>query len=165
VATQIILGLRETFEEYHNLVIEDSAIHEAVDLSVRYITDRFLPDKAIDLIDEACSAKSMTYEHAQDEIKSLKLEIEKIQKQIEDFVVSQQYHKASQAKDKQIELESQIREKRSKITIPREKRHHIKDVDIQRVVHQISGVPMKTLSSEDLKKLKVLQKTLATQIV
>ena len=58
-----------TFEEYHNLIIEDEAIDEAVELSVRYITERFLPDKAIDLIDEACSAKSMTYVHAEDEIK------------------------------------------------------------------------------------------------
>ena len=165
IATQIITGLRETFEEYHNLIIDDGAIDEAVDLSIRYVTDRYLPDKAIDLIDEACSAKSMTYEHAQDEIKELKVEIEKIQKQIEDFVVSQQYHKASQAKDRQTELEARIREKRSSITIPRSKRHHIKDVDIQRVVHQISGVPMKTLSSEDLKKLKMLQKTMGEHVI
>ena len=87
------------------------------------------------------------------------------QKQIEDFVVSQQYHKASQAKDRQTELEARIREKRSSITIPRSKRHHIKDVDIQRVVHQISGVPMKTLSSEDLKKLKMLQKTMGEHVI
>ena len=165
VSKEIILGLRETFEEYHNLIIDDSAIQEAVDLSVRYITDRFLPDKAIDLVDEACSAKSMTYEHAQDEIKELKLEIEKIQKNIEDFVISQQYQKASKAKDKQIELEAQIREKRSKITIPREKRHHITAQDIQTVVHQISGVPIKTLSSEDLMKLKNLKKILGSQVI
>lgn len=125
VATDIITGLRESFEEYHNLIIDDSAIAEAVDLSVRYITDRYLPDKAIDLIDEACSTKSMKYEHQEDEIEALKKKIEKIQKRIEDFVISQQYHKASKAKDEVIELEAQIRDKRKKITIPRSERYHI----------------------------------------
>jgi ATP-dependent Clp protease ATP-binding subunit ClpC len=59
VAKKIIIGLKESFEDFHNLNISISACEEAVDLSKRYITDRFLPDKAIDLIDEACSLKSM----------------------------------------------------------------------------------------------------------
>lgn len=165
VASEIIRGLRGTFEEYHNLIIEDDAIDEAVELSVRYITERFLPDKAIDLIDEACSAKSMTYVHAEDEIKTLKLEAETLQKNITDFVTSQQYHKASRAKDQLIEIENTIREKRRKITIPRDKRHHITSSDIQKVVHQITGVPMKTLSAEDIKKLQDLEKHMGTKII
>jgi len=60
-AIEIISGLKETFEEYHNLNITQDAVKESVLLSTRYMTDRFLPDKAIDLIDEACSLKSMTY--------------------------------------------------------------------------------------------------------
>lgn len=165
IAAEIIRGLKTTFEDYHNLVIEDDAIDEAVELSVRYMTDRFLPDKAIDLIDEACSAKSMTYVHAEDEIKTLKLEAEKLQKDITDFVTSQQYHKASRAKDQLSEIESTIREKRRKITIPREKRHHIHSTDIQKVVHDITGVPMKTLSAEDIKKLQDLEKHMGTKII
>ncbi len=165
VASEIIRGLRPTFEDYHNLVIEDDAIDEAVELSVRYITDRFLPDKAIDLIDEACSAKSMTYVHGEDEIKTLKLEVEKLQKDIQDFVTSQQYHKASRAKDQLSEIENTIREKRRKITIPREKRYHIGSADIQKVVHDITGVPMKTLSAEDVKKLQDLEKHMGTKII
>ena len=66
-----------------NLIIDDNAIVEAVDLSTRYITDRYLPDKAIDLIDEACSTKSMKYDFAEDEIEKLKLEIEKLQKELD----------------------------------------------------------------------------------
>ena len=72
----VIRGLREGFEEFHNLIIDDSANDDAVNLSVRYITDRFLPDKAIDLIDEACSAKSMTYNFDTKEISDLKAKIE-----------------------------------------------------------------------------------------
>lgn len=60
-ALEIITGIKDIFENYHNLNISDSAIEAAVELSIRYITDRQLPDKAIDLIDEACSLKSMKY--------------------------------------------------------------------------------------------------------
>jgi len=165
IASEIIRGLKTTFEDYHNLIITDEAIEEAVELSVRYITDRFLPDKAIDLIDEACSAKSMTYVHGEDEIKTLKLEAEKIQKNITDFVTSQQYHKANKAKEQLLEIEDKIREKRKKITIPREKRHIIQIADIQKVIHQITGVPMKTLSDEDIKKLKDLEKQIESKII
>ncbi len=165
VASEIIRGLKTTFEDYHNLIIADDAIEEAVELSVRYITDRFLPDKAIDLIDEACSAKSMTYVHGEDEIKTLKLEAEKIQKNIADFVTSQQYHKANKAKEQLIEIEDKIREKRKKITIPRDKRHTIHTADIQKVIHQITGVPIKTLSAEDIKKLKDLEKQIESKII
>ena len=165
VAAEIIRGLRWTFEDYHNLIINDDAIDEAVELSVRYMTERFLPDKAIDLIDEACSAKSMTYVHAEDEIKTLKLEAETLQKNITDFVTSQQYHKASRAKDQLMEIENTIREKLRKITIPREKRHHIQSADIQKVVHDITGVPMKTLSAEDIKKLQDLEKHMGAKII
>jgi ATP-dependent Clp protease ATP-binding subunit ClpC len=58
--------LKESFEDYHNLIIEDDAIEAAVDYSVRFMTDRYLPDKAIDLIDEACSSKSMKYNYDED---------------------------------------------------------------------------------------------------
>lgn len=165
ISIEIIKGLKTTFEDYHNLIITDEAIWEAVELSVRYITDRFLPDKAIDLIDEACSAKSMTYVHGEDEIKILKWEAEKIQKNITDFVTSQQYHKANREKEKLWEIEDKIREKRKKITIPRDKRHIIQVADIQKVIHQITGVPMKTLSAEDIKKLKDLQKLIEEKII
>jgi len=165
IATEIIWWLKTTFEDYHNLIITDEAIREAVELSVRYITDRFLPDKAIDLIDEACSAKSMTYVHGEDEIKSLKIAAEEIQKNIADFVTSQQYHKANKAKEQLLEIEDKIREKRKKITIPREKRHIIQIADIQKVIHQITGVPMKTLSDEDIKKLKDLEKQIELKII
>lgn len=72
VAVEIITGIRSSFEEFHNLIIDDDAIADAVELSTRYITDRFLPDKAIDLIDEACSAKSMSYNFDSSEVTELK---------------------------------------------------------------------------------------------
>jgi ATP-dependent Clp protease ATP-binding subunit ClpC len=82
-AKEVIRGLRESFEDFHNLIIDDSAVNDAVELSVRYVTDRFLPDKAIDLIDEACSAKSMTYTYDEEDTTELKEQIASIQKDIE----------------------------------------------------------------------------------
>jgi len=71
-ALEIISWIKWSFEEYHNLIITDEAVEEAVKLSNRYITDRFLPDKAIDLVDEACSLKSMKYNHNEKDVQKLK---------------------------------------------------------------------------------------------
>jgi ATP-dependent Clp protease ATP-binding subunit ClpC len=102
IAVDIIMGLRSSFEEFHNLIIDDDAVMDAVELSTRYITEKFLPDKAIDLIDEACSAKSMTYNFDTSEITELKEQMQVIQKDMEDLLISQQYQKAL-AKRKLIE--------------------------------------------------------------
>jgi ATP-dependent Clp protease ATP-binding subunit ClpC len=146
-------------------VIEPKAVEEAVSLSIRYITDRFLPDKAIDLIDEACSAKSMKYNFDEDEIKKIKEEIEGVTKDIESFLTSQQYHKAIKAKEKREELEAKITEKKSKRSIPREKRLHITESDIQKIVEQMTGVPERNLGTKDREKLVGLDAVLKKRII
>ena len=165
VAIDIIAGLRNSFEEFHNLIIDDDAITDAVRLSIRYITDRYLPDKAIDLIDEACSAKSMKYNGPETEVKNLKQDIEKLQKEIEDYVISGQYHKAIKIKEKQNDIEKKIQEKKAKKVIPREKRMRITADDIQKIIERITGVPAKNIATEDMKKLQLLQKNLERHII
>lgn len=165
VAKEILMGLKWSFEDYHNLIIDDSAIEAAVDYSVRFMTDRFLPDKAIDLVDEACSSKSMKYNYDEWNIKELKLQIEKLQKKIEDYVMAQQYHKAMIAKEKQKELESKIRDKKTKTNIPKSKRLHIKRDDIQKIVNQITWVPLENLTIEDLDRLKMLESDISKNII
>lgn len=165
VAKEILKWVRASFEDYHNLSIEDEAIDAAVDYSVRFMTDRFLPDKAIDLIDEACSAKSMKYNHDESWIQDLKLEIESLQKKIEDYVMSQQYHKAMIAKEKQKELENKIFQAKKKLSLPKSKRLKIKREDIQKIVHQITSIPLENLTIEDLEKLKNLEKSINTEII
>lgn len=165
VAIEIISGLRSSFEEFHNLIIDDDAVTDAVRLSVRYITDRYLPDKAIDLIDEACSAKSMKYNGSESEVKGLKQEIEKLQKEIEDYVLSGQYHKAIKIKEKQNDIEKKIQEKKAKKVIPRAKRLHITSDDIQKIIERITGVPAKNIALEDMKKLQSLEKNLQRHII
>ena len=164
-AIEVIQGLRPVFEEFHNLIIDDEAVEDAVLLSSRYITERFLPDKAIDLIDEACSAKSMTYSFDTSEVEEIKESIQKLQKEMESFLISQQYQKAL-TKRKELEaLKQSAEEKKKKRVIPRKNRLHITSADVQRVIHQMTGVPLKNLEKEDLSKLKNLGATLKKRII
>ena len=144
-AIEIITGLRPSFEDFHNLIIDDDAVLDAVELSTRYITERFLPDKAIDLIDEACSAKSMTYNFDTTEMTELKEKMQHVQKDMEELLMSQQYQKAL-AKRKIIEeIVTEIEEKKKKRKVPKKDRMHITSSDVQRVIHQMTGVPLKNL--------------------
>ncbi len=153
-AIAVIGGLRSSFEEFHNLIIDDDAVEDAVALSTRYITERFLPDKAIDLIDEACSVKSMTYSVDTTEVEEIKEKIAKLQKEIEGFLISQQYQKALAKRREMEKLSSEADDKRRKRVIPRKNRLHITAADVQKVIHQMTGVPLKNLEKEDLSKLR-----------
>ncbi len=164
-AVQIISGLKETFEEYHNLNITPEAVTSAVELSSRYITDRYLPDKAIDLIDEACSLKSMTYSGDENKIKSLKEKIVEFNKQIENFVISQQYKKASTLKEKVKKLEDDIVNYKKKFSIPKEKRLKITSKDIQKILSMTTGIPVYDLEESEVERLKKLPKTLEKSII
>ncbi len=164
-AVEVIRGLRSSFEEFHNLLIDDDAIEDAVLLSTRYITDRFLPDKAIDLIDEACSAKSMTYNFDTSEVEEIKERMQIVQKDIESFLISQQYQKALLKRKELEKLGLEVEEKKKKRVIPHKSRLHITAVDFQKVIHQITGVPLKNLEKEDMSRLRNLASTLKKRIV
>jgi ATP-dependent Clp protease ATP-binding subunit ClpC len=165
ISNLILTGLRSSFEEFHNLIIDDDAIEDAVELSARYVTDRFLPDKAIDLIDEACSAKSMTYNFDTSEVSELKEKMQTIQKEMEDLLISQQYQKALKKRKAIEEINLEIEEKKKKRTIPRKERLHITGSDIQRVIHQISGIPLKNLEKENMARLRLLDSVLKSRIL
>jgi ATP-dependent Clp protease ATP-binding subunit ClpC len=164
-AVEVISWLRETFEEFHNLIIDDDAVEDAVALSTRYITERFLPDKAIDLIDEACSVKSMTYSVDTSEVEELKEKMAILQKDIEALLISQQYQKALAKRREMDKLASEADEKRKKRVIPRKNRLHITSADVQRVIHQMTGVPLKNLEKEDLSKLRALDSAMKKKII
>ncbi|MDD4151588.1 MAG: ATP-dependent Clp protease ATP-binding subunit [Candidatus Gracilibacteria bacterium] len=164
-ALKIIEGVKESFENYHNLNITEEAVKEAVRLSQRYITDRFLPDKAIDLLDEACSSKSMKYNIDEGEISKLKEKIAEIQKKIDAAVISQQYKKASTLKDEQKNIEEQIYKKKKKFDIPKEKRFNVTEQDVQKVLSNSTKIPVSDLSKDDIDRLKKLPKNLETKII
>lgn len=164
-AIKVMEWLKDIFEEYHNLNISKEAIEESVRLSKRYITDRQLPDKAIDLVDEACSLKSMKYNHDEKEIKKLKEKVSELQKKIESSVISQQYKKAYTLKEEQKKLEEKISLKRRKFNIPKEKRMSIMPFDIQKVLSISTWIPVAELSKNDIDKLKNISKVLKSKII
>jgi ATP-dependent Clp protease ATP-binding subunit ClpC len=164
-ATEIISGLKEIFEEYHNLNISDEAISEAVDLSIRYITDRQLPDKAIDLVDEACSLKSMKYNFDEKEITKIKEKMAKNSKKIEDAVISQQYKKAVSYKETQAKFEKEIQNLKKKFSIPKDKRFWVKAEDIHRVLSITTGIPIANLSKKEIDRLKKLPNAMRKNII
>jgi ATP-dependent Clp protease ATP-binding subunit ClpC len=163
-AIEILSGLRETFEDHHNLMIEDSAIDQAVKLSKRYVTDRFLPDKAIDLIDEACALKRVTSTTDRSDLKKLQEKLTKIIKKKEESVSNQNYEKAAKLRDEELIVMSEIDEMK-KTKIPREKREKIDGENIASVVAKMTGVPVMKLMSKDLAKLKNLEQTLHKRII
>ncbi len=165
IATEIILWIKENFEEYHNLNITDNACKEAVILSKRYITDRFLPDKAIDLIDEACSLKSMQYNFDEKEITKIKKQLSKVQEKIEASVISQKYKEASTLKEKKIKLEDKISQIKKKFSIPKSKRSNILPEDIQKVLSISTWIPTENLSNKEIDTLKKLPQIIKKHII
>jgi ATP-dependent Clp protease ATP-binding subunit ClpC len=164
-AIEIISGLKEIFEEYHNLNISDESIVEAVVLSIRYITDRQLPDKAIDLVDEACSLKSMKYNFDEKEITKIKEKMAKNAKKIEDAVISQQYKKAVTYKETQKKYEQEVQDLKKKFSIPKDKRFWVKAEDIHRVLSITTGIPVANLSKKEIDRLKKLPTAMRKNII
>ena len=164
-AIEIIAWLKDSFENYHNLNISTEAVNWAVELSLRYITDKYLPDKAIDLIDEACSLKSMKYNFDETETKKLKKKILKIQKDIEGAVISQSYKKAYKLKEEQAKLEENITILKKKFSIPKEKRLNVTIEDIQKVLNISIGIPISNLNKKERDKLLSLHSCIKKEII
>ena len=113
-AIKILEGLRDKYEAHHNVKITDDAIKAAVDLSIRYVNDRYLPDKAIDLIDEAASKVKMQSYTKPDSIRKLEEEIEKVNKEKEEAIATQNFEKAAKLRDKQRTKKEKLEEEQAK---------------------------------------------------
>jgi ATP-dependent Clp protease ATP-binding subunit ClpC len=163
-ALQILKGLRESFEEHHNLVITDQALEASVTLAKRYINDRFLPDKAIDVLDEACSIKRIKGKGMADKVKKLQKELSKVIKNKEESVANQDYEFALELRNKELELLKEI-EAGKTVKIPRDQRELVNDEDVARVVSNITGVPLTRLVKTDISRLMNLTNTLKGHII
>lgn len=162
-ALEILKGLRPVFEDFHGLHILDEALVAAIKLSRRYIFDRYLPDKAIDLIDEACAKKGGMSKEKMDEVKKIQREIEKQEKIKAEAVSRQEYKKAIRIKNKQEKLQSEI----EKITKPKKQKSSIsiKKDDIAEVIAEITGISTKKLLKSEINKLKKLEEDLNKIII
>jgi len=160
----ILTGIRESFEDHHNLLISDEALSESVKLSKRYINDRFLPDKAIDLIDEASALKGLNERAKGSSIKKYQQQLNKILKKKEEAVASQDYEFAAQLRADELDLIDKI-EKNRHIKIPRDKRKTVTEQDIAKVISKMTGIPAEKLIKNDMAKLQNLEKSLEKRIV
>ncbi len=165
-AEQILFGLRDKFEAHHKLKISDDAVRAAVRLSSRYINDRYLPDKAIDLVDEAASRKRILYATPTSELSDLEDEIKKATKEKEEAVRSQDFERAAGCRDKEHELKSKYDEEMSKWKSEREgKDLTVDEDDIANIVTQWSGIPVSRLADEENEKLLHLEELLRERVI
>ncbi len=161
---QILEGIRESFENHHNLMITPGALQASIRLSKRYINDRFLPDKAIDLIDEAAAKKRLKAKTNNDKIKKLQAKLASTIKKKEECVSRQDYEKAAALRNEELELTKKIDEQKY-IKIPRSQRPKLLEDDIASVVSSMTGVPVTRLVKDDISKLKLLESALKKRIV
>ena len=163
---EILKGLRDKYEAHHGVKIEDSAIKAAAELSSRYITDRFLPDKAIDLIDEAASKKKLSALTAPDDVKNLEKEAENIKKEKEEAIISQNFEKAAELRDREKTVQEELKKGTSKW-----KDNHnseklkIDEQDIAEIIAKWTGIPVTKIAEEESEKLKHLEDVLHKRVI
>lgn len=159
----IIKGLREKYQEYHNVTITDEAIEAAVKLSHRYINDRFLPDKAIDLIDEACSKKKVK-NFANPEFK-IKYEEDsnRLEKEKKHAIKNQDYERAASLRDEERKLKEKYEEENKKYKL-KQSQEEISYDDISQIVSKWSKIPVEKLNQEEKVKLVKLEEHLKEKV-
>lgn len=163
---EILKGIRDKYEAHHKVTITDKAIEAAVKMSVRYIPDRFLPDKAIDLIDEAASKIRMKTLTAPPDIKDIEAEIEAVKKEKESAITTQEYEKAAKLRDKERELLEKL--KSTKENWESESHADTKKVtseEIAEVVSTWTGIPVKSIEEGEGQRLLKLEETLHSRVI
>lgn len=161
---KILHGIREGFEDHHNLIISDEALEASVKLSKRYINDRFLPDKAIDLLDEASSQRRMKIRGNNDKVRQLQKDLTKIVKEKEESVSKQNYEHAAELRDKELKVLKEIESTRF-VKIPRDQRQTVDSEDIAKIVGQMTGIDVSRLIKDDKARLLNLEDRLKKKIV
>ena len=165
-AVEILKGLRDKYEAHHKVKITDDAINSAVKLSSRYINDRFLPDKAIDLIDEAASVVRLNAYTLPQNLKDMEEEIKRLNAEKQDAVNNQKFEEAAKIRDKANELKKLLDDEKSKWR--NSSNHDVKAVsseEIAQVVSQWTGVPVNQLTKEESERLLNMEKILHERIV
>ena len=162
----ILKGLRDKYEAHHNVKITDEAINEAVELSIRYINDRFLPDKAIDLIDEASSRVRLKTYTQPTSIKNLEEKLQNTIKQKEDAIKIQEFEKAATLRDEEHKLKEKLEKESEKWKNKNTKQViNITGEDIAEVVASWTGIPAQKISQTENEKLKNLEASLHKRVI
>ena len=163
---EILKGLRSKYEAHHRVVISEEAIEAAVSLSIRYITDRFLPDKAIDLIDEACSGFRIEHESYPTELIDLEKQMERIRYDKEEAIAGQDFSEAARIRAREKELMDEYQtalslyREAAQVPIPQIKRE-----DIEKVVTQWTGIPISRHTGSESIRLRSLEPLLNARVI
>lgn len=165
-AIEILKGIRDKYEAHHNVKITDNALEAAVKLSIRYITDRYLPDKAIDLIDEAASKVRLKSFTAPPALKELEQKIEEIHKMKEDAIVSQEFEKAASLRDEENKLKEEMNARKEEWKKQNQTQtQKVTEEEIAEIVGSWTGIPVSRLAQEETEKLKKLEEILHKRII
>lgn len=164
-ALEILKGLRDRYEAFHKAKITDEALTAAVSLSSRYITDRFLPDKAIDVVDEAASKVRMKVFSAAPDIKALEDRLNTVKKEKEAAVTSQDFEKAAELRDEEQSLLKEIGDKKSIAKEKSDQKLIVTEEDIAAVVAQWTGIPVAKIAEEESATLLHLEEELHKRVV
>jgi len=164
-ALEILKGLRDRYEAFHKAKITDEALTAAVSLSSRYITDRFLPDKAIDVVDEAASKVRMKVFSASPDVKALEDRLNTVKKEKEAAVTSQDFEKAAELRDEEQSLLKEIGDKKSIAKEKSDQKLIVTEEDIAAVVAQWTGIPVAKIAEEESATLLHLEEELHKRVV
>jgi len=164
-AIKILNGLKKSFEEFHHLSITDQAIEAAVQLSKRYITERYLPDKAIDVLDEAAAGKSLQRTESNPELTKAQQKLELLLQKQQDAVREQKYHLALKLKQEQQALREELDAMQASEDGDRRTPIQITEDDIAQVVGRMTGIPVTKLLKSEAKRLANLELVLRKHIV
>ena len=164
-ALEILKGLRDRYEAFHKAKITDEALEAAVSLSSRYITDRFLPDKAIDVVDEAASNVRMKVFSAAPDVKALETQLADVKKEKEAAVTAQEFEKAAEMRDEEKRIEKEINDKKKAAKENSDAKLVVTDEDIASVVAQWTGIPVSKIAQEESESLLHLEEELHKRVI
>ncbi|MBA7480701.1 ATP-dependent Clp protease ATP-binding subunit ClpC [subsurface metagenome] len=163
---KILQGLRDKYEAHHKIKITDQALKAAAHLSARYVSGRFLPDKAIDLVDEAASRIKLQNTISPPDMKEVEIKLSKIRKEKESTVKLQEFEKAAQLRDKEKKLEIELQKMKEKWETGRRVNEvGVTEEDIAEIVSSWTGIPIFSLKEEEAQKLLRMEEELHKRII
>lgn len=165
-AIEILKGVRDKYEAHHRVKITDDALEAAVKLSDRYITDRFLPDKAIDLIDEAASRVKLKSFTAPPDLKKLEEKLDNLRKEKEDAIRCQEYEKAARIRDEEQKVKNEVDKAKAEWQQKNQtKTDTVTENEIAEIVSSWTGIPVKRLAEEEAERLVKMEEVLHMRVI
>ncbi|WP_125706970.1 ATP-dependent Clp protease ATP-binding subunit [Companilactobacillus zhongbaensis] len=164
-SVQILEGLKPRYEQHHGLTISDEAVKAAVRLSTRYLTNRFLPDKAIDLIDEASAKVRIHNSEKNNKLEQMVLASKKLIDEKNTAILNQDFAKAAQIREKEQDLQADIEDYKQKQADGKEKKPVVTETDIAEIISDWTGVPVTQITKKESERLLNLEKELHKRVV